>query len=177
MPFTVFHMGPGILIKSLLRGSFSLMVFGWSQILMDIQPLIALTTGIRPIHGFTHTFLGATLIAFIAAFTGKWLSEWFVSNMCHNLGRRQRALLDIPDRIKLWVAVLSSFTGAYSHVILDGLMHGDMEPFYPFTKYNGLLHQVSTYDIHLWCVYTGLAGGAIYFLVRYSLVRKVSDEG
>lgn len=42
MPFTPIHMGPGILIKSLLQGSFSLMVFGWTQIVMDIQPLIVL---------------------------------------------------------------------------------------------------------------------------------------
>jgi hypothetical protein len=40
MPFTPYHMGPGILIKALLQGSFSLMVFGWAQIVMDIQPLI-----------------------------------------------------------------------------------------------------------------------------------------
>ncbi len=40
MPFTPVHMGPGILIKALLQSSFSLMVFGWTQIIMDIQPLI-----------------------------------------------------------------------------------------------------------------------------------------
>jgi hypothetical protein len=28
MPFTPFHMGPGILFKALLQGSFSLMVLG-----------------------------------------------------------------------------------------------------------------------------------------------------
>lgn len=32
MPFTPFHMGPGLLVKALLQGSFSLMVFGWTQI-------------------------------------------------------------------------------------------------------------------------------------------------
>ncbi len=42
MPFTPIHMGPGILIKSILQGSFSLMVFGWTQIAMDIQPFIVL---------------------------------------------------------------------------------------------------------------------------------------
>lgn len=30
MPFTPFHMGPGLLVKALLQGSFSLMVFGWT---------------------------------------------------------------------------------------------------------------------------------------------------
>ncbi len=40
MPFTPFHMGPGLLIKAVLQGAFSLMVFGWAQIVMDIQPLV-----------------------------------------------------------------------------------------------------------------------------------------
>ena len=62
MPFTPFHMGPGILIKALLQGSFSLMVFGWAQILMDIQPLVALITSKGQLHGFSHTYIGASLI-------------------------------------------------------------------------------------------------------------------
>ncbi len=45
MPFTPIHMGPGILIKSILQGSFSLMVFGWAQIIMDTQPLVVMLTG------------------------------------------------------------------------------------------------------------------------------------
>jgi hypothetical protein len=37
-------MGPGIFIKALLQGAFSLMVFGWAQIVMDIQPLVVMLT-------------------------------------------------------------------------------------------------------------------------------------
>ena len=37
-------MGPGILIKSLLQGSFSLLIFGFTQILMDLQPLFSIIT-------------------------------------------------------------------------------------------------------------------------------------
>ena len=76
MPFTPLHMGPGILIKSLLQGSFSLMVFGWTQIVMDIQPLLVIISGEGHMHGFTHTFVGATLIALFSALSGKYLSEW-----------------------------------------------------------------------------------------------------
>ncbi len=50
MPFTPFHMGPAIFIKALLQGSFSLMVFGWSQIIMDIQPLVVLLTQEGRLH-------------------------------------------------------------------------------------------------------------------------------
>ena len=69
-------MGPGMLIKSLLHGSFSLMIFGWSQILMDLQPLFAMITNEDKLHGFSHTFLGASFIAVIAVLTGKHLSEF-----------------------------------------------------------------------------------------------------
>ncbi len=75
MPFTPFHMEPGILIKSFLQGSFSLMVFGWAQIIMDIQPLIVLLTGKGHLHGFSHTYIGASLLALVSALTGKYLSE------------------------------------------------------------------------------------------------------
>ena len=75
MPFTPIHMGPGILIKALLQGSFSLMVFGWSQIVMDIQPLIVLITGEGHLHGFSHTYIGGTLLAVFSALSGKYLSE------------------------------------------------------------------------------------------------------
>ena len=39
MPLTPYHMGPGMLLKAVLGGSFSLMVFGWTQIVTDLQPL------------------------------------------------------------------------------------------------------------------------------------------
>ena len=44
MPFTPLHMGPGVLVKAVFQGGFSLMVFGWAQIVMDIQPLVVLLT-------------------------------------------------------------------------------------------------------------------------------------
>ena len=66
MPFTPIHMGPGIFVKAILQGSFSLMIFGWTQIVMDIQPLIVMITGEGHLHGFTHTYVGAVLIAIIA---------------------------------------------------------------------------------------------------------------
>lgn len=73
MPFTLFHMGPGIFIKSLMGGSFSLMVFGWTQIVMDIQPLIVLISGDGHLHGFSHAYIGARLLAILSAITGKYL--------------------------------------------------------------------------------------------------------
>lgn len=101
MPFTPIHMGPGLLIKSVLQGSFSLMVFGWTQIVMDVQPLIVMLSGEGHIHGFTHTYIGATLIALFSAVSGKYLSEYGLK------------LLKVPaptgGKIFWWVSLLSTY--------------------------------------------------------------------
>ena len=58
MPFTPLHMGPGIAVKAVMQRQFSLMVFGWSQIVIDLQPLFAMITGKGELHGFSRTYIG-----------------------------------------------------------------------------------------------------------------------
>ncbi len=153
-------MGPGILIKALLQGSFSLMVFGWAQILMDIQPLVALITSKGQLHGFSHTYIGASLIAIAAALTGKYLSEFGL------------VMLDIHKKedkfaIAWWVVFISAFIGTYTHVALDSIMHSDLQPFYPFELTNDLLGLIGISTLYKLCLNIGLLGAAIYFSVRY----------
>jgi len=160
MPFTPFHLGPGIAIKALLQGSFSLMVFGWTQIVMDIQPLIVLITGEGHLHGFSHTYLGATLLAIFSALTGKYLSE--LGLFILGLNRQWQV------QIAWWVAFLSAFIGSFSHVLLDSIMHGDLEPFFPITTDNPFLNRISVQALHKLCVYSGLIGGTLYFYINWA---------
>jgi len=166
MPFTPIHMGPGILIKSLLQTSFSLMVFGWTQIVMDIQPLIVLISGEGHLHGFTHTYVGATIIALFSALTGKYLSEF---------GLRVLRITKNNASISIawWEVFLSAFIGSFSHVLLDSIMHADVEPFFPFTLDNQFLGIISVPMLHKVCLYSGLVGAAIYFGVNWHLKGKV----
>jgi len=156
MPFTPIHMGPGILIKAILQSSFSLLVFGWTQIVMDIQPLIVLITGEGHLHGFTHTYVGAVLIAVFAALTGKYLSE---------LGLKVLGISksENPISIAWWVVFLSAVVGSFSHVLLDSIMHSDVEPFFPFLLDNPLLGMISVPMLHKLCLYSGLLGAAVYY--------------
>ncbi|MDM7861638.1 metal-dependent hydrolase [Alteromonas sp. ASW11-36] len=159
MPFTPFHMGPGILIKSLLQGSFSLMVFGWAQIVMDIQPLIVLLSGEGHLHGFSHTYVGASLLTVFAGLSGKYLSE---------LGLKVLKL-DFTSAINIsWiVAFVSAFIGCFSHVVIDSVMHSDMRPFYPFISNNDLLGIISVSTLHKICLYSGLVGAIVFYGVSY----------
>ena len=167
MPFTPFHMGPGILIKAVLQGSFSLMVFGWSQVIMDIQPLVIILTGEGHLHGFSHTFLGATLIALFSAMSGKYLSEYGLGVI--GVSKQQN-----PINISWPVAILSAFVGALSHVFLDALMHADLQPYYPFSTDNGLLDLISVEALHNLCLYTAVVGAVLYFSI-YRLRKALAE--
>ncbi len=161
MPFTPFHMGPGLLIKGLLQGAFSLMVFGWTQIVMDIQPLIVLLSGEGHLHGFSHTYIGATVLAIFSAITGKYLSQfglWVlkIESSLHN-------------NITWKVVLISAFIGSFSHVLLDSIMHADVEPFYPLTLANPFLSLVDVELLHKACIYMGMIGAALYYLIQWRL--------
>jgi membrane-bound metal-dependent hydrolase YbcI (DUF457 family) len=156
MPFTPIHMGPGILLKAILQSSFSLMVFGWAQIVMDIQPLIVMITGEGHLHGFTHTYVGAVLIAIFAALSGKYLSELGLKLI--GISKKVN-----PISIAWWVVFLSAFIGSFSHVLLDSIMHSDVEPFFPFLLDNRLLGLISVPMLHKLCLYSGLLGAAVYY--------------
>ncbi len=166
MPFTPLHMGPGLFLKGLFQSAFSLMVFGWTQIVMDLQPLFVLLTGEGHLHGFSHTFVGGTLIAIFAALSGKYLGEFGL----HLLGE------DFKAKIRWWVAFLSAFLGSYSHVVLDGIMHDDVEPYFPVSPENPFLGWLSILQLHILCFCSGVAGlfmyiaGARYF--QHKNVRR-----
>ena len=160
MPFTPFHMGPGILIKSLLQGSFSLMVFGWAQIVMDIQPLIVLLSVEGHLHGFSHTYIGATLLAVFSALTGKFLSEFGL--LILGISKKTN-----PIKIAWWVVFVSAFIGTFSHVLLDSIMHSDVEPFFPISLQNDFLGLLTYDQIHKLCLYSGLIGAGIFYLVQF----------
>ena len=156
MPFTPIHIGPGLAIKSLMQKKFSLMVFGWSQIVIDIQPLLVILSGRGTVHGFTHTYLGATLIALFCAFSGKYLGEIGLKII------RKKEYLPISWK----VAFISAFIGTYSHVLLDSVMHYDVIPFSPFWKSNILLSIVSVNTLNIFCLASGLIGIVIYYLIE-----------
>ncbi len=152
-------MGPGIFIKALMQGSFSLMVFGWAQIVMDIQPLLVLITSEGHLHGFSHTYIGATLLTVVSALSGKYLSQFglWVLQITPSLHT------NIP-----WLVVfVSAFIGCYSHVLIDSVMHSDVQPFYPIILDNTFVGLVSVSMLHKICMYSGLVGAGLYYYLMW----------
>ena len=75
MPFTPIHLGPGLAFKAIGGRSFSFMVFGGAQVLMDIEPLVGILRGWPVLHGYTHTVLGALAIGTVAGIIGRPISD------------------------------------------------------------------------------------------------------
>ncbi len=152
MPFTPFHLGAGALLKGIGRDRFSFMVFGGSQVLIDIEPGYRMIAGDFVLHGPSHTITGALLIGAIATVVGKPVSEFVL-----RLFRYPRS------KISWLAAALGAFLGTFSHLCFDAAMHSDMIPWAPISNSNELLGIVSVSNLHILCVILGLIGAWLFF--------------
>lgn len=150
MPFTPLHLGAGLAFKALGGRHFSFMVFGGTQVLMDIEPLLAIINDWDVLHGPTHTLAGATVIGAIAGVIGRPISEVALR------------LLRIAHPPFTWRAsFFAAFAGSYSHIALDAVMHADMRPFWPLLPGNPWLGLIDIDALHLVCIALALLGGSI----------------
>jgi len=113
MPFTPLHFGPGALVKSIAPRHFSLQVFILAQILIDIEPGLGLLMGWEDLHGPTHTWPGALVIALLSYAAWRGWERY----------RPQR--LTMP-RLSAGMVSASALFGTLSHVWLDAHYHAEM---------------------------------------------------
>jgi hypothetical protein len=170
MPFTPFHMGPGLAVKAVSGRHFSLMVFGFSQVAIDIEPLVRIIRGDAVLHGFTHTYLGATLIALLSVVIGRPVCQFLLNYWAPDPHSPFLNWLRGPKLISWPAAIAGAFVGTYSHVFLDSIMHSDIQPLAPLSDANALLHVISVGGLHLLCVLSGVLGILLMFGVF--LIRR-----
>lgn len=75
MPITPFHLGPAAAVKALIPGHFSLTVFAFVQVPIDLEPLFYMAVDANPLHRFMHTFAGASLAAILGVIAGRPICE------------------------------------------------------------------------------------------------------
>lgn len=172
MPFTPFHMGPGLAIKAVGGRHVSLTVFGFSQVAMDIEPLVRILRGDGMLHGVTHTYAGAAVIALASVLLGRPICQRLLDYYWQPaVSSPFQRWLRGPQRISWSAAVAGALLGTFSHVVLDSIMHADLQPFAPFSAANGLLRLVSVDALHLGCFTAGLLG-IVLFVPLYVLSRR-----
>ena len=150
MPITPFHFGVGAALHAAAPARVSFLAFCAANVLIDLEPGYFMLAGEYPLHRFLHTPIGATLAAAAtcALFAG---------------ARRLAATRRWPDpfawqRLRLPAVAAGAFLGAWSHVLLDAVMHADVRPLAPFSDANPLWHAMPVRGLHVACVAAGLAG-------------------
>jgi membrane-bound metal-dependent hydrolase YbcI (DUF457 family) len=155
---TPFHFGPGALVSVASPKYVSFLAFCAVNVLIDVESLRNMLTHQIRIHTFFHTYLGASFVSayvvalFIAA-------RWLAQRLPDHYLLRWRSLGIVP-------VVVGSALGAWSHVLLDSVMHADIMPFAPWSRANPMFQAISTTALHMVCA---VAGG---LAVTWLLLRK-----
>jgi hypothetical protein len=162
MPFTPFHMGPAAALKAAAPRHLSLTVFGFSQVLIDLEPLYYMLRHEAIVHRFFHTYVGATLVGLAAVALGRPVCQWLLM-LWPRLrgalaGQPPREDARVASRIPVGAAVAGAFLGVYSHVVLDSIMHADIRPLAPFSQANPLFRVLSLGALHQLCLGAGIVG-------------------
>jgi hypothetical protein len=179
MPFTPLHMGPGLAFKAIGGRHFSLMVFGFSQVMMDLEPLIRMILGDSVLHGVTHTYLGATCVGLASVLIGKPACQWLLDRVRPDPSLGMLTWMRGSGRITSTSAIVGAFFGTYSHVALDSAMHADMQPLAPFNNDNALLHIVAVDALHAGCIVAGVIGAvalAAAYLATPPTTKRLSTN-
>jgi len=171
MPITPFHLGPAAVVKAIAPGYFSLTVFAFVQVLIDLEPLYYMAVDADPLHRFMHTFTGATLAALLGVVVGRPLCEaalrWWNAHLDAQLARWLRTGSKIP----LTAAVSGAVIGGYGHLALDAIMHTDVLPLAPFSQTNALHGMISIEELYWGCAIAGLLGllaAAVYVIRKHA---------
>lgn len=173
MPFTPFHMGPGMAVKAAMPQYFSIVVFGLTQIAFDLEVLWHLARHEYPFHTFWHTYLGATIIAVVLTSLGNPASQWIKAAWNRIAAKCCNANLTVAVRTTWLASCTGAAFGAYSHILLDSLYHPDVEPLQPWSALNPLCEIVDPYRVEVACVSLGIIG-LVWFIEGERRRRKAN---
>jgi hypothetical protein len=172
MPFTPFHFGLGYSVAAIERkpARFCFLAFVVTQVVIDVETLVNMIRGANRLHTYFHSFLGSLVAAAIAYFLTYgiiWVGEKVFGVLPSAIGGAFRSLRMFPE---VWptkaCVTLSVLVGAWSHVVLDSIMHSDMWPLWPFSTWNPFLDLMDVGALHLLCMALFVAGLIFVFVSK-----------
>jgi membrane-bound metal-dependent hydrolase YbcI (DUF457 family) len=170
MPFTPFHLGPGLGLGLPLRRYLHAPTLLLASVIVDVEPFLVLFLGLRyPLHGYLHTFLFAVPIGLVLGY-----AMFLLERLLQPLYRI--FLLETGNGLSLRSFVVAGGLGTGLHVLLDTPLYAEITPFYPITT--NPFHMPSlTLEIYALCVWMG-AFGIVYYLelLGLSIYRKLSKR-
>ena len=168
MPLTPFHLGPGLLIGLLLLSYIDFPTFLVASVIVDVEPILVLAFDLDyPLHGFFHSFLGGTLVAFLLA---------AVMSKVRDSLSPLLSFFKLEQKSSFKNILVASLSGIYIHILLDSRMHRDIRPFYPLDSNpflsSSALPGLGVYMLCFWC----FIGAAVIYVVRLFLFWRESGR-
>lgn len=177
MPFTPFHMGAGLTAKAVLDGRISLIGFGLAQVLMDLEPGVRMLTGQGDLHGWSHTVAGALCIGALTTALAPWLIRPIVRRYNQELRHYRLDWLAVPATARPGAVATGALVGTLSHVLLDGIIHADMQPLAPLSHLNPLLLWLSHDSVYGLCAAAAALGAAAWLWRKRQQARAPAPTG
>lgn len=162
MPFTPFHFGPGFFLKAMAPRTFSFGTFVAVQVVIDCETLYHLIHRDWRVHRELHSLVGGAAVG-----VAMGIAAWLAGSMFIRRSARAGSLPlwgTVRAELSLVGTLVGGVVGGTSHSILDGMMHNDVRPYWPFTESPGWLGIVSVSTLHFACLLSGVLGGGILWL-------------
>ncbi|MFX1428110.1 MAG: hypothetical protein ACFFBE_16775 [Promethearchaeota archaeon] len=172
MPFTLFHLGPALLIGLLLLKYIDFPTFLIANVIVDLEPFLIIVVNLEyPLHGFFHSFLGGTIIAIVLTFSMIITRKFFTPIL---------SAFKIEQEFSFKNILPASILGIYIHILLDSPIYTDIHPFFPL-KVNPFYDASNSTGsliimVCIWCFIAGI----FVFLVRLAIIlmkdQRVNKE-
>ncbi len=173
-------MGVALIAKPVLNRRFSMMTFGIAQVAMDIEPGVRMWAHADVLHGPTHTFLGALIMASVVTLIAPGICDRLLAKWSKEVAYFKRPWLAHAEPVSKFAVANGAFFGTFSHVVLDSLMHHDIRPLSPFSNENPLLGLFTPDGIYQACTIMGILGIASWFAAqcasRHRAIRELRRD-
>ncbi|MBI1973336.1 DUF4184 family protein [Candidatus Micrarchaeota archaeon] len=158
MPLTPFHLGYPLIAGLVARSWFSIPAAMMGSVILDLEPLFRILSGMETSHGQFHSFALAAVVGLVLGII-VWLLRKRLDSATKLFGVKQKT------------TAKSAFTGAlfgtFSHVTLDILMHSPesgFRAFWPFSDAT-FFEQWAPFWMHAVSAVVLLVAVALYVIV------------
>lgn len=165
IPYSHYHFGPSGLIGLLLLKWVDFPTLMIASVIIDIEGISVLVFNLSyPVHGYFHSFLGASLAALLLILMMKYLRKYLTPIM---------AVFKVEQEITLRSISFGAFLGTFSHVFLDALLYGEMNPFFPLLGNPFVIVSYFTrFYMLTFCTFCALGALLTYFIKLTMYITK-----